>query len=89
MLLFGVPATIGTTVLGKKDVALLTEYLQVGGNLILSGASIAFDWDHTEFLNTIAHADYLTFSGQADLEVGQADHPIAEDFDPETLYPLS
>jgi hypothetical protein len=70
--------------IGQADAELLAEYRKVGGNLILSGASIAFDWDHTDFLATVPHADYLTFSSQTDLAVAAADHPIAEDFDETT-----
>ena len=44
------------------------QYIDAGGNLLMSGASIAFDWDHTDFLENIAHADYLTAVEQADFE---------------------
>jgi hypothetical protein len=67
--------------IGAEDVALLTEYVRAGGNLLLSGASISFDWDHTEFLTKVAHANYLDFAEQSDLELALPDHPIAEDFD--------
>ncbi|MFQ5611687.1 MAG: hypothetical protein ACE5H9_06095 [Anaerolineae bacterium] len=66
--------------IGEEDTLLLTEYVLAGGNLVLSGASIAFDWDHTQFLTDIAHADYLDFGEQQDLELVLPDHPIAEDF---------
>lgn len=66
--------------LNEEDAALLTKYVEVGGNLILSGASIAFDWDHTDFLTSVAHADYLTTGEQVDLEVGLPDHPLAAGF---------
>ena len=71
--------------IGSEDAELLIEYLQLGGNLILSGASIAFDWDHTEFLSTVTHVDYLDFAEQKDLAVSLADHTIARDFDPDTI----
>lgn len=67
--------------INQEDVEVLTEYVTAGGNLILSGASIAFDWDHTDFLGDIVHADYLDLGEQADLAVALPDHPIAEDFD--------
>jgi hypothetical protein len=67
--------------IGQDEANLLTEYIQAGGNLILSGASIAFDWDHTEFLSKIVHADYLTFAEQQDIEVTLTDHPIAKGFE--------
>ena len=70
--------------IGQEETALLTEYLQVGGNLLLSGASIAFDWDHTEFLSNVAHVDYLDFAEQKDLAVDLVDHSIANDFDADT-----
>jgi hypothetical protein len=63
-----------------QEAELLTEYVDAGGNLILSGASIAFDWDHTDFLENIVHADYLTVAEQTDLEVALVDHPIAKGF---------
>jgi hypothetical protein len=66
--------------IAAEDAALLTRYVEFGGNLILSGASIAFDWDHTEFLTEVAHADYLTFAEQIDLEPALLDHPIARGF---------
>ncbi|MEM7345552.1 MAG: hypothetical protein AAF485_15025 [Chloroflexota bacterium] len=67
------------------DVDLLTSYMELGGNLILSGASIAFDWDHTEFLSDIAHADYLDFDEQVDAELVNPDHPIARGFDEDAV----
>ncbi len=66
--------------IGQEDVDLLTEYIRVGGNLIMSGASIAFDWDHTDFVGSIAHVDYLDIAVQEDLEVAAPDHQIAMDF---------
>jgi hypothetical protein len=64
----------------EEDVVMLARYMELGGNLILSGASIGFDWDHTEFLEKVAHADYLDFAEQKDLELVLPDHPIAKDF---------
>lgn len=66
--------------IAEEDVALLMKYIELGGNLIMSGASIAFDWDHTDFLQKVAHADYLDFAEQTDLELLLPDHPIAKDF---------
>jgi hypothetical protein len=66
--------------IGEEDVALLTKYVELGGNLIMSGASIAFDWDHTDFLTSVAHADYLDFAEQLDLKLALPDHPLAEGF---------
>jgi hypothetical protein len=71
--------------IGHKDAQLLTKYIEAGGNLILSGASIAFDWDHTDFLSTVVHADYITFAGQEDLEPVLLDHAIAKGFDEEAV----
>ncbi len=70
------------------DVALLTKYIELGGNLILSGASIAFDWDHTDFLKKVVHADYLDFAEQKDLELVLPDHPIAKDFAEDAIITL-
>ncbi len=67
--------------IGEEDAALLSEYVRLGGNLILSGASIGFDWDHTDFLKDVAHADYLDFAEQRDLELVLPDHPLAKGFD--------
>jgi hypothetical protein len=67
--------------IGLDDVETVTRYVEEGGNLVLSGASIAFDWDHSEFLETIVHADYLDFAEQADIAVTLEDHPIANGFD--------
>ncbi|MBN1221052.1 MAG: hypothetical protein JXM69_19175 [Anaerolineae bacterium] len=66
--------------IGEEGAALLIEYVQVGGNLILSGASIAFDWEHTDFLTSVAHAEYQGFAPQFDLQVAQLDHPLAQGF---------
>jgi hypothetical protein len=67
--------------ISEEDVALLTKYIELGGNLIISGASVAFDWDHTDFLENVVHADYLNFAAQSDLELVLADHPIANNFE--------
>ena len=66
--------------ISDEDAALLSKYVEIGGNLILAGASIGFDWDHTDFLTQVAHADYLDLAEQRDLEVALPDHPIAEGF---------
>ncbi len=64
--------------INDEQAELLTQYIEAGGNLILTGASIGFDWDHTDFLKNIVHADYLTQAEQSDLEVTLPDHPIAK-----------
>ena len=66
--------------INAENAALLTKYVEVGGNLILSGASIAFDWDHTDFLSSVVHARYHGFAPQADMEPALTDHPIADGF---------
>ncbi|RME96902.1 MAG: hypothetical protein D6768_20940 [Chloroflexi bacterium] len=71
--------------ISAENAETLTAYIEAGGNLILSGASIAFDWDHTDFLQNIVHADYQTFAEQADIELALEDHPIARDFEPGTV----
>lgn len=68
-----------------EDAALLSKYIELGGNLILSGASIGFDWDHTDFLTNVAHVDYLDFAEQKDVTLVLPDHPIAVGFDPDTI----
>jgi hypothetical protein len=73
----------------EEDAALLSKYIELGGNLILSGASIGFDWDHTEFLTKVAHADYLDFAAQSDLELALPDHPIAEGFAEGEVLPFT
>jgi hypothetical protein len=75
--------------ISEEDAALLSKYIELGGNLILSGASIGFDWDHTDFLTHVAHADYLTFAEQSDLELVLPDHPIAKDFPDPTVIAFS
>lgn len=75
--------------IGEADTQLLTDYITAGGNLLLSGSSIAFDWDHTEFMPNILHADYLTIGEQNDIEVSQADHPLAKDFEPTAVFTLT
>ncbi|MFN8456903.1 MAG: hypothetical protein U0401_19940 [Anaerolineae bacterium] len=75
--------------ISEKDANLLTKYIELGGNLILSGASIGFDWDHTTFLTKVAHADYLNFAEQSDLEVILPDHPIAAGFTEGETIPLT
>ncbi|MBN1993256.1 MAG: hypothetical protein JW953_11170 [Anaerolineae bacterium] len=66
--------------IGEEGAALLAEYVEVGGNLIMSGASIAFDWEHSDFMSAVAHAKYQGVAEQFDLQVALADHPIAKDF---------
>lgn len=66
--------------INEKDAALLSKYIDAGGNLILSGAFIGFDWDHTDFLTQVAHADYLDLAEQRDLRVTLPNHRIAEGF---------
>ena len=41
---------------------------------------MAFDWDHTDFLTSVLHAQYQGFAPQVDLEPALTDHPIAADF---------
>jgi hypothetical protein len=72
----------------QDDTDMLLKYVELGGNLILSGASIAFDWDHTDFLNKVAHADYLDFGEQKDLELALPGHPIAKGFDEGAIITL-
>jgi hypothetical protein len=67
--------------IADDDAQLLTEYIDAGGNLLLAGASIAFDWDHTDFLANIVHADYISFAEQKDIEVALPDHAIARNFE--------
>ena len=69
----------------KEDAVMLARYIELGGNLILSGASIAFDWDHTDFLEKVVHADYLDFAEQPNIELVLPDHPIAKDFEEEAV----
>jgi len=66
--------------LGADGAQSLLKYIELGGNLILSGASIAFDWDHTDFLSMVPHAEYLGFGDQVDLQLGLPDHPLAKGF---------
>jgi hypothetical protein len=67
--------------IGEEGAQVLIDYVEAGGNLIMSGASIAFDWEHTEFLDQVVHAKYLQFAEQTDLAVVLSSHPIAKDFD--------
>ena len=75
--------------IGSEDAETLTNYIEEGGNLILSGASIAFDWDHTNFLSNIVHANYVSFAEQADVEVVLDDHPIAKGIEAGTVFTLT
>lgn len=75
--------------ISEEDANLLSKYIELGGNLILSGASIGFDWDHTTFLTKVAHADYLDFAAQSDLEVALPDHPLAAGFAAGDIIPLT
>jgi hypothetical protein len=63
---------------GAEGAELLSQYVEVGGNLILSGASIAFDWEHTDFLAAVPHAEYQGFGEQVDLEIDLMDHPLSK-----------
>lgn len=75
--------------INDEAAALLSKYIEVGGNLILAGASIGFDWDHTDFLTQVAHADYLDFAEQRDLKVVLPDHPMAEGFAKGSTVPFT
>jgi len=66
--------------INQENAELLTEYVEAGGNLILSGASIAFDWDHTDFLADVVHAEYMSFAELRDIELTLPAHPIANGF---------
>jgi hypothetical protein len=44
----------------EKDAELLEKFIKRGGNLLISGGFIAFDWDHTSFIEEVLHADYLS-----------------------------
>jgi hypothetical protein len=46
---------------------------------------VAFDWDHTDFLENVVHADYLDFAEQSDLELVLTDHPIANNLEEGTI----
>ena len=65
---------------GAEGVEVLLKYIELGGNLILSGASIAFDWEHSDFLTMVPHAQYLGFGDQVDLQPSLTDHPLAKGF---------
>ncbi len=67
---------------GAEGAELLTKYVELGGNLILSGASIAFDWEHTDFLANVVHAQYHSFGEQTDLQVALPNHPLSKDIKP-------
>ena len=75
--------------IGGEDAETLTKYVEEGGNLILSGASIAFDWDHTDFLSNIVHANYVSFAEQADIEVVLDDHPIAKGIEAGSVFTMT
>jgi hypothetical protein len=66
--------------IGAEGAQLLMQYVEAGGNLMMSGASIAFDWEHTDFLSVVPHAQYQGFGEQTDLEVNLMDHPLAAGF---------
>jgi len=72
----------------EEDALMLARYIRLGGNLILSGASIGFDWDHTDFMTQVAHADYLDFAEQQDISLVLSDHPLAKNFDEDTVIPF-
>lgn len=74
--------------ISEEDTAMLSKYIEVGGNLIMSGASIAFDWDHTDFMTAVAHADYLDFAEQKDIQLALPDHPIADGFENDVVIPF-
>lgn len=74
--------------IGDASAETLTKYIETGGNLILSGASIGFDWDHSDFLQNIVHADYLTFAEQKDLKLVLPDHPLARGFTEDQVIDL-
>lgn len=77
----------------EEDAALLESYVEEGGNLLISGGFIAFDWDHTSFIENVLHADYLGFEEQKDIELAAPGHPIARGFEEseviEFVAPLS
>lgn len=65
----------------EEDAELLESYIKQGGNLLISGGFIAFDWDHTSFIEEVLHADYLGLEEQKDIKLEALEHPIAVGFE--------
>jgi hypothetical protein len=65
----------------EEDAELLEEFIKKGGNLLISGGFIAFDWDHTSFIEEVLHADYLGLEDQRDIKLAAPEHPIARGFE--------
>jgi len=69
----------------EADAAVLRDYVAGGGNLLLSGGWISFDWQSTSFLAEVCHAKYIGHSEQRDIQVVDTSHPIAKGFEPEEI----
>jgi hypothetical protein len=65
----------------EEDAELLESFIKRGGNLLISGGFIAFDWDHTSFIEEVLHADYLSLEDQRDIKLEAPEHPIARGFE--------
>jgi hypothetical protein len=53
----------------------LEEYVAGGGRLLISGLAVAADWAGTDFLFDTLGADFVSYSPQLDIEIGES-HPI-------------
>jgi hypothetical protein len=65
----------------EEDAELLESYIKKGGNLLITGGFVAFDWDHTSFIEEVLHADYLSLEEQKDIKLEAPEHPIARGFE--------
>lgn len=65
----------------EEDAKLLEDYIKNGGNLLISGGFVAFDWDHTSFIENVLHADYLSLEEQKDIKLEAPEHPVARGFE--------
>jgi hypothetical protein len=62
----------------------LQAYVEGGGHLFISGMFIATDWQGTDFLADVLHAEFADYGVLFDLEAGDA-HPISEGLESVTL----
>lgn len=69
----------------SEDAALvIEEYVAGGGRLLISGLAVAADWAGTDFLFETLGSDFVSYSPQLDVEMGEP-HPINVGFEGLTM----
>lgn len=68
----------------EEAALILEDYVSGGGRLLISGLAVAADWAGTDFLANTLGAEFISYSPQVDMEIGEA-HPINDGFEGLTI----